>query len=174
LKELKLGILYTGLESGDDEVLQRVSKGVNSQQMIEAARRAKEAGMLTSIMVILGLGGTERSETHAFETARVLSEMDPDYAGALTLSLPSGTPIYQEWKQGSFSPISPFQSLKELMVIVDNSSFTNCFFCSMHASNYLTVRGRLPQEKDRMIGQLKHVIEEGDRSSLRPEFLRGF
>ena len=172
LRELKLGILYMGLESGDDEVLLKVNKKIDSQQMIEAARRAKEAGILTSIMVILGLGGTGRSETHALETARVLSEMDPDYVGALTLTWVPGTPMYQEWQQGSFSPISDFQSLQELLTIAENSRFTNCFFSSMHASNYFSVRGKLPQEKDRMINELKGIIERGDPSSLRPESLR--
>jgi len=173
LKELKLGIVYMGLESGDDEILRKVNKGVDTRQMVEAARRAKEAGILTSITVILGLGGPEKSEEHAFKTARVLSEMDPDYVGALTLTLYPGTPLYQEWRQGSFSLISPFQSLKELVLIIENSNFTDCFFSSMHASNYLAVRGRLPQDKARMLDQLKRVIEEGDESRLRPEFLRG-
>jgi radical SAM superfamily enzyme YgiQ (UPF0313 family) len=172
LEELKLGILYMGLESGDDEILLKINKKIDSHQMIEAARRVKEAGILMSVMVILGLGGTEKSETHALETARVLSEMDPDYVGALTLLFTPGTPIYQELKQGSFSPISEFQSLEELLVMIENSSFTNCFFSSMHASNYLAVRGRLPQDKQRMIAQLKRMIEQGDQSALRPEILR--
>lgn len=173
LRELKLGILYMGLESGDDEVLQRTAKGVDSQQMIEAGRKAKEAGILTSITVILGLGGIKGSGKHALETSRVLSEMDPDYVGALTLTLVPGTPLYEEWKQGSFSLISPFQSLRELMIMIENSNFTNCFFSSMHASNYFAVRGALPQDKERMIGQLERVIKKGDIFSLRPEFLRG-
>ena len=173
LAELKLGILYTGLESGDDDVLQKVDKGVNSRQMIEAVRKAKKAGILTSITVILGLGGIEGSEKHALETARVLSEMDPDYVGALTLTLVPGTPLYQEWQQGSFSLISPFQSLQELTTIMKHSNFTNCFFSSMHASNYFSVRGTLPQDKERMIGELEHIIENGNRLSLRPDFLRG-
>ncbi|MFC2005972.1 radical SAM protein [Chloroflexota bacterium] len=173
LRELKLGILYMGLESGDDETLRRVAKGIDSQQIIEAAKRAKEAGMLISIMVILGLGGIERSEKHAFETSRILNEMDPDYVGALTLNLSPRAPLYQEWKEGRFSPLSPFQSLKELMIIMENSSFTNCFFSSMHASNYFAIRGRLPQDKERMISELEYIIRKGDPSSLRPEFLRG-
>lgn len=172
LKELKLGILYTGLESGDDEILLQVDKKIDSRQMIDAVQRVKEAGILTSVMVILGLGGIERSERHALETARVLSKMDPDYVGALTLIFTPGTPIYQEWREGSFSPISQFQSLQELMLIIENSSFTDCYFSSMHASNYLAVRGRLPQDKARMISQLKRMIEEGDQSSLRPEIFR--
>ncbi len=173
LRELKLGILYMGLESGDDEVLQRTAKGVDSEQMIEAGRKAKEAGISTSITVILGLGGIEESEKHALETSRVLSDMDPDYVGALTLTLVPGTPLYEEWKQGSFSLTSPFQSLKELLIMIENSSFTNCFFSSMHASNYFAVRGTLPQDKERMIGELERVIKKGDLFSLRPEFLRG-
>jgi radical SAM superfamily enzyme YgiQ (UPF0313 family) len=173
LRDLKLGILYMGLESGDDEVLKRIAKGVNSRQMVEAGRKAKEAGILTSITVILGLGGIEGSEKHALETSRVLSDMDPDYVGALTLTLVPGTPLYEEWKQGSFSLISPFRSLKELLIMIENSSFTNCFFSSMHASNYFAVRGTLPQDKERMIGELERVIKKGDLFSLRPEFLRG-
>jgi radical SAM superfamily enzyme YgiQ (UPF0313 family) len=173
LQKLKLGILYMGLESGDDGILRKMAKGVNSQQIIEAGRRAKDAGILTSITVILGLAGVEGSERHALETSRVLSEMDPDYVGALTLVLIPGTPLHEEWEQGNFSLISPIHSLKELMTIILNSSFTNCFFSSMHASNYFAVRGELPRDKERMIGELEHVIAKEDTSSLRPEFLRG-
>ena len=173
LRRLKLGIFYIGLESGDDEILQRMAKGTNSMQMIEAVKRAKEADVLTSISVILGLGGVEESEKHALETSRVLSEMDPDYVGALTLTLEPDTPLYQEYKHGSFSLISPFQSVKELVQIIKSSQFTNCFFSSMHASNYFSVRGRLPQHKEKMLKELESVIEKGDPFSLRPEFLRG-
>jgi len=173
LKELKLGILYTGLESGSDEVLQRVGKGLNSDEIIEATKKAKEAGIIMSITVILGLAGIEGSEKHIEDTARVLSEIDPEYAGALTLTFVPGTPLYREWEEGNFHPISPFQSLEELKAIIERSNFTNCFFSSMHASNYQAVRGRLPQEKEGMIEGLEHVLAKRDPSSLRPEFLRG-
>ncbi|MFC1864607.1 radical SAM protein [Chloroflexota bacterium] len=173
LAALKLGILYIGLESGDDEILRRTAKGADSQQMIEAVNKAKKAGITTSITVILGLAGIEGSEKHALATARVLSEMDPDYVGALTLTLVPGRPLYQEWKQGDFSLISPLQSLKELKIMIECSNFTNCFFSSMHASNYFSIRGKLPQEKERMIGELEVVLKKADPSSLRPEFLRG-
>ncbi len=173
LKELKLGILYMGLESGDDGILRKTAKGVSSRQTIEAGRRAREAGILTSVTVILGLGGVEGSQRHVLETSRALSEMDPDYAGALTLVLIPGTPLYEEWRQGTFRLISPVESLKELVTIIRQSSFSNCFFSSMHASNYFAVRGVLPRDKKKMIGQLEHVIAEEDASSLRPEFLRG-
>jgi radical SAM superfamily enzyme YgiQ (UPF0313 family) len=173
LKELKLSIFYTGIESGDDEVLQKVGKGVNRHQIIEAGRKAKEAGVTLSMTVILGLDGVEGSEKHALETAKVLTEVDPDYAGALTLTLVPGTPLYQQWKEGEFHPISPFQSLEELKTIIENSSFTDCFFSSMHASNYVSVRGRLPQDRERMLRRLEGVLATKDPSLLRPEFLRG-
>jgi len=172
LRKLKLGIIYLGLESGDDEILEKVDKRITSQQMIEAVKRVKDAGILTSVMVILGLGGIEKSETHALETARVLNEMDPDYVGALTLLFTPGAPIQKEMTEGRFHPISEFQSLKELLIMIENSDFTNCFFSSMHASNYVAVRGRLPQDKDRMIVRLRKTIEEDDQSALRPESYR--
>ncbi|MFH0767953.1 MAG: radical SAM protein, partial [Chloroflexota bacterium] len=173
LNKLKLGILYMGVESGDDEILQRIGKGVNHSQIVEAGRKAKEAGIILSVTVILGLGGREGSNKHALETARILSSIDPQYAGALTLTLVPGTPLYQEYKQGKFTLISPFESLKELVTIIRNSNFTDCFFGSMHASNYVSVRGRLPQDKERMISDLEYILQKGDSSLLRPEFLRG-
>ena len=116
LKERKLGILYMGVESGDDRVLERICKGVNHALLVEAGRRAKEAGILLSVTVILGLGGVQGSLQHAMETARVLTEIDPDYVGALTLTLVPGTPLYEQWKRGEFSLISPFEFITELFV----------------------------------------------------------
>ena len=141
--------------------------------MIEAGTKTKEAGIAVSMSVILGLGGVEGSEQHAIDTGTILTEIDPEYVGALTITLVPGTPLYQEWEQGTFNPISPFQSLGELKIILENSSFTNCFFSSMHASNYLSLRARLPTDKERMIRELESSLEKNDPSSLRPEFLRG-
>ncbi len=172
LRKLKLGIVYMGLESGDNEVLKDVKKGITSKEMIEAIKRVKDSKILTSVMVILGLGGIEKSERHAYETIKVLNEMDPDYVGALTLLYVENAPIMKEMAEGRFQTISEFQSLKELLIMIENSDFTDCFFSSMHASNYLPVRGRLPQEKERMVMQLKSVIEKGDQSTLRPESYR--
>jgi radical SAM superfamily enzyme YgiQ (UPF0313 family) len=172
LRQLRLGILYTGLETGDDALLQRIGKGVSSDQVIEAGKRVKEAGISFSVTIILGLGGIEGSKKHMLETARVLTAIDPDYVGALTLTLVAGTPLYEQWERNEFHPLSAFQSLEELRSIIDNSSFTNCFFSSMHASNYFSVRGRLPQDRERMLKQLEGVLAARDPSLLRPEFLR--
>ena len=173
LKELNLGILYVGVESGDDDVLSSVHKGTTSAQMVEAARRVKEAGILLSVTAILGLAGVAGSQKHALATAQALSAMDPDFAGALTLTIVPGTPMYDRVSKGELEMVTPFQSLEELRTIVENASFTNCFFSSMHASNYFSIRGTLPRDKDRMLRQLDSVLQEKDPRLLRPEFLRG-
>jgi radical SAM superfamily enzyme YgiQ (UPF0313 family) len=173
LKDLKLSIFYMGVESGDDRVLQHVGKGVKRQELIEAGKKAKEAGITLSVTVILGLGGVGGSEDHALETAKILTDIDPDYVGALTLTLVPGTPLYEQWEQGKFHPISPFRSLEELKIIIENSSFTGCFFSSMHASNYISVRGKLPHDKKKMLRELEAVLATKDSSLLKPEFLRG-
>jgi radical SAM superfamily enzyme YgiQ (UPF0313 family) len=173
LRQLKLAIFYTGLETGDDELLQKIGKGVSSDKVVEAGKKVKEAGISFSVTIILGLGGVEGSKKHVLETAKVLTEIDPDYVGALTLTLVPGTPLYEQWEQKEFHPLSPFQFLKELRTIIENSKFTDCFFSSMHASNYLSIRGRLPQDKERMLRELEVVLAARDPSLLRPEFLRG-
>jgi radical SAM superfamily enzyme YgiQ (UPF0313 family) len=173
LRRLKMGILYTGLETGDDELLQKIGKGVSSDEVVEVGKKVKEAGVTFSVTVILGLGGIEASKEHVFGTVKALSAIDPDYVGALTLTLVPGTPLYEQWERNEFRPLSPFQSLDELRLIIENSSFTDCFFSSMHASNYLSVKGRLPRDRERMLRELEEVLAAGDPSLLRPEFLRG-
>jgi radical SAM superfamily enzyme YgiQ (UPF0313 family) len=173
LRRLKLGIFYTGLESGDDELLHKIGKGVTSDEFIEAGKKVKEAGIIFSVTIILGLGGIEGSQKHALETARVLTEIDPEYVGALTLTFVPGTPLYEQRERNEFHPLSPFQSLEELKLIIENSNFTDCFFSSMHASNYLSVRGRLPRDRVRMLREIEKVLAARDPSLLRPEFLRG-
>jgi radical SAM superfamily enzyme YgiQ (UPF0313 family) len=173
LKELKLGIFYTGLETGDTELLQKIGKGVSSDKVVEAGKKVKEAGISFSVTIILGLGGIEGSKKHVLETAKILTEINPDYVGALTLTLVPGTPLYEQWERNEFHPLSPFQSLEELKLIIENSNFIDCFFSSMHASNYLSVRGKLPQDRERMLRGLEAVLAARDPSLLRPEFLRG-
>lgn len=173
LRDLKLGILYMGVESGDDDVLKRIRKGATHDEMVEAARKVKDSGILLSVTVILGLGGAGGSQGHALETARILTEMDPDYAGALTLTLIPGTPLHQAYERGDFDLITPFASLQELKIIVENSRFSNCFFSSMHASNYYAIRGSMPADKEKVIKQLDAILDRRDAALLRPEFLRG-
>lgn len=173
LKEQKLGILYMGVESGDDEVLQKIQKNATHQQMVEAAKKVTESGILLSVSIILGLGGVKGSEKHALETAKILTEMDPDYAGALTLTLIPETGLYKELQRGEFELITPFDSLRELKTIVEHSTFSNCLFSSMHASNYYSIRGSMPKDKDKVLKQLNTLLSRKDPKLLRPEFMRG-
>ncbi len=172
LNALGLKIAYLGVESGDEEVLRRINKGTTYDQLVEAGKKLKGAGITTSVTVILGLAGVAGSEDHALKTARILSDIDPDFAGALTLMLVPGTPLYQDVQAGRFSLISPFQSLKELRLIIGNSSFTNCFFTANHASNYLPIKARLPAQKAEVLGLIDDVLSSKDMSRLRPEYIR--
>lgn len=172
LNELGLKIAYLGVETGDEELLQKIKKGATYTQIVEAGRKLKQAGITTSVTVILGLAGIEGSEKHAVRTGQILSDIDPDFAGALTLMLIPGTPLHNDLKDGKFSLISPFQSLVELKLIIENSDFTNCFFTSNHASNYLTIRARLPEQKAEVIKLINEVLARKDDSQLRPEFTR--
>lgn len=172
LKSLGLKIAYLGVETGDEELLQKIRKGATYAQIVEAGRKLKQAGITISVTVILGLGGVEGTKTHALMTSRILSDIDPDFVGALTIMLVPGTPLYKDWKKGRFSLQSPFQSLAELKLIVENSEFTNCFFTANHASNYLPIKARLPGQKAEVIKLLDDVLTKKDMSRLRPEFIR--
>jgi len=173
LKELGLGIVYLGLESGNAEVLKRIRKNATTEQMVHAARRVREAGILLSLTVLLGVGGVELSLVHARDTGKILSAMDPDYVGALSLMIVPGTPIDAELRAGRFEMPSPFGLIKELEDIVSGCDLTNCFFASNHASNYLSLRIRMPEEKQSALGRIRGVLEHGDAGILRPEYLRG-
>jgi len=172
LNRLGLKIAYMGVETGDEELLKKINKGVNYGQIVEAGRKIKQAGITLSVTVILGLGGIEGSQNHALQIAKILSDIDPDFAGTLTILLVPGTPLHKDWEEGRFSLISPFQSLEELRLIIQNANFTNCFFTANHASNYLPLKARLPQQKAEMLRLIDDVLAKRDMSQLRPEFTR--
>jgi radical SAM superfamily enzyme YgiQ (UPF0313 family) len=172
LRELGLKIAYLGVETGDKELLKRIKKGATYDEIVEAGRKIKQAGITLSVTVILGLGGVEGSKNHALNTARILSDIDPDFAGALTIMLTPGTPIHRDWEEGRFTLVTPFQALDELKLIIENSNFTDCFFTANHASNYLPIRVRLPEQKEAAVKLINDVLQKKDMSRLRPEFLR--
>ncbi len=172
LNQLGLKIAYLGVETGDEELLKKINKGASYDKIVEAGRKIKQAGITLSVTVILGLGGIEGSKKHALGTARILTDIDPDFAGALTIMLVPGTPLHKEWEDGKFTLISPFQSLEELKIIIENSNFTNCFFTANHASNYLPIKARLPQQKAEILKLIDEVLTSKDMSRLRPEFIR--
>ncbi len=172
LRLLKVGIIYLGVETGHPELLVKIRKGASYQQLVEAAQRVKQAGITLSVTVLLGIGGTALSEAHARETARILTDMDPDYVGALSVILVPGTPLHQESVEGRFQLPDPFGLINELRVMIAESSFTHCVFRSNHASNYLPVKATLPGDKELILAAIDRVLNARDHRSLRPEFLR--
>jgi radical SAM superfamily enzyme YgiQ (UPF0313 family) len=172
LKDLGLGILYLGLESGDPEVLKRIQKNATVDELIRAGKRVKEAGILLSVTVILGIGGVEGSLRHAAETGKVLSAMDPDYVGALSLMIVPGTPIAKEIETGKLALPTPFGLIQELETMITHCQFTHCFFASNHASNYLPLRIQMPEQKEEALRRIREVLLRKDANLLRPEYLR--
>ncbi len=172
LMRLGLGIIYLGLESGNREVLKRIKKNATAEHMIRAGKRVKEAGILLSVTVLLGIGGVELSHAHAEDTGKVLSEMDPDYVGALSLIIVPGTPIAEELETGKLVLPTPFELIRELETMIANCRFTNCFFASNHASNYLPLRIRMPEEKEKALRLIQSVLQKNDPELLRPEYMR--
>jgi radical SAM superfamily enzyme YgiQ (UPF0313 family) len=173
LRELGLKIIYLGVETGNAELLQKIHKGATYEQMVEAAHRVKEAGIVLSVTVLLGLGGIEKSIEHAMDTAKILTDMDPDYAGALTVMFVPETELYEDYLAGRFVLPDQFGFIRELYLMIANSNFTNCYFTSNHASNYLPVKAYLPREKEKILKMISSVIEAKDLSQIRPEYLRG-
>lgn len=172
LRALKLGILYLGVETGDPDLLGKICKGATYEQLVEAAQRVKSVGITLSVTVLLGIGGITDSEKHARATAKILTDMDPDYVGALSVILVPGTPLHDDYLEGKFQVPDPFSLIKELRIMIAESSFSNCVFRSNHASNYLPVKATLPHDKDRILQAIDRVLQSKDERSLRPEFLR--
>jgi radical SAM superfamily enzyme YgiQ (UPF0313 family) len=170
LQQLGLGIAYMGLESGDDLTLAGINKGATSTEMIEMGRKAKAAGIRLSVTVLLGIAGAERSETHAVETGRVLSAMDPDFVGALSLMLEPGTLLHAEYQAGRFAMPEPLAILRELRTIIATTELTGGLFHANHASNYLPIRAKLPEEKTATLTLIDQAL--AGNLALKPEFLR--
>ncbi len=172
LRQRKLEIVYLGLESGSDEVLRRIRKGITAAEMVQAVQQVKRAGMRASVIAILGLGGTELSAEHAEETGRVVRAMDPEYLSMLTLMLVPGSELYRRWQSGAFELPEPAHLLHELRQVVARlDGLSRCIFRSNHASNYLPLAGTLSRDKARLLAEIDAALTRG-RSALRPEMWR--
>lgn len=173
IRNAGLGIVYLGLETGDDALLRWACKGIDSEENTKACLKIKHAAIPLSLTIILGLGGLGGSLSHAQKTSKVLNDIDPDYVGALTLMAPPGTRIFEMVQSGTFVPMKPMDILKELRLLVENLSLSDCIFRTNHASNYLALGGLLPDDKDRILSTIDHVIASDDESNLRPSYSRG-
>ena len=172
LREKGLELLYLGLESGDDQTLAGVHKGMTVAEQIEGCRRASEAGIELSVTAILGLAGSARSLAHGQATGEALSAIDPQYIGILTLMLTPGTEMDRKVACGELVLPDSIGMLRELREIVAHLDVGDCLFRSNHASNYLPVGGRLPQDKQALLATLDKVLLAPESVQLRPESWR--
>jgi len=170
VREAGLGILYMGLETGDDVTLQAIQKGATAEKMIAMGRKAKTAGFKLSVTVLLGIAGRERSNVHALETGRVLSAMDPDYVGALSLMLIPGTPLHDDYQAGRFPLIGSQEMLAELRTLFAHTHLSQGLFHANHASNYLPIKARLPKDKAAVLALSDKAL--AGQVALKPEWRR--
>jgi radical SAM superfamily enzyme YgiQ (UPF0313 family) len=171
LREEGLKILYLGVETGDEELLARIDKGATRAEVIEAGRKAVIAGFELSVTVILGLGGRERSERHARETATILNEIQPHYIGALTLMLGPFEGYFKSQAGEKWVSLERDEFLRELRMLVEGLEMEKeCMFRTNHASNYLALGGTLPQDKDALLETIDYALK--NPKILRPEHVR--
>ena len=158
LHELGLEMVYLGLESGSDEVLRRVNKGETAAEIVRAGQMVKAAGMKLSVTAIAGLGSLVRSEEHAVQTARALSEMKPEYIGLLTLLFELPTPLMRDWEEGRFYLMEPVEIAAETLTLLENIDSEGSVFRANHASNYVNLAGTLNRDREPMCARLREAL----------------
>lgn len=160
LREAGLSIIYIGAESGSDKVLRNVCKGATAEEIIKAIKRIEESGIKASVTFISGLAGRDDWEEHAVMTGKMISEAQPSYVGFLTLMVEEGTPLAEDVKNGSFKLLTPEEVLAEAALMIGNINVEKtCVFRSNHASNYLSLAGNLPDDKEDMLKTIRRAME---------------
>jgi radical SAM superfamily enzyme YgiQ (UPF0313 family) len=170
LRDNNLSILYLGIETGDDELRTAIHKGSSAASCIEMGRKIKEAGIQLSATVLLGIAGRENSLRHARATGELLSAMDPDFVGALTVMLVPGTPLYRDFKNGTFELPDEMGMLKELREMIASTNLTRGYFFSNHASNYLPIKAKFPSGKQKALDTIDAALR--GEIGLKPEWMR--
>ncbi len=173
LREAGLKILYVGMESGDDEILRRVNKGETWESTRSALVKIREAGLVSSVMVLNGLGGETLSRQHAINTATLCNETQPDYLSTLVVSFPQGEERFREGFGADFVPLGQLALFEEIRVFLEHLELDNTIFRSDHASNYLVLKGTLGRDKDRLLQQVNMAITQPGAVPLRAEWMRG-
>ena len=168
LREAGIGIIYIGAESGSDEVLRRINKGDTAQQMTDAVQKAERLGIQTSVTFISGLGGKELMMEHAVKTGEMISAMSASFVGFLTLRVEPFVPLYADIRSGAFKQLTPLEVVAEQEIILEHTDCASeTVFRSNHASNWLVLKGTLPQDKERMLEQIRAA--KTDTGVLRTE-----
>lgn len=175
LQSAGLTIAYLGVETGDEELLKDIRKGVTYEEMAEAGKKIRQAGILLSVTVILGLAGrTPKAVDHAKNTARLLNEINPDYVSALTIMVQPRTELYRRMERGEFEVPEPFEVLDEMRLLIEGLEVQGTEFRSNHASNYVPIKGRLPEDKGKILDLINNIIKSNDYRYLRPDYVRAF
>ena len=151
-------------------MLEYVKKGATHAEIAEAGKKLKEAGIKVSVTLISGLGGRKYLESHAINSAKLISEMKPDYVGFLTLLLESGAPMYEELREGKFSYLTPPEVFEELKLFIKNVDSEGTVFRSNHASNYISLGGTFNKDNERLLAQIEQAEK---RNVYKPEYYRG-
>ena len=160
IKDLGLQLLYLGVESGSDRILEKINKGVRKKEMIAAGKKAVSAGFKLSVTVISGLGGRELWQEHAVETAEVINGIQPHYFGLLTLLIQEGTPLYDAVEKGEFQLQGPKEVLEETRRMIEHLELNNTVFRSNHASNYLALKGNLSRDKEALLENIDEALND--------------
>ncbi|MBQ6371152.1 MAG: B12-binding domain-containing radical SAM protein [Firmicutes bacterium] len=171
LRQAGITLVYIGAESGSDEVLKQINKGETRQQLIAGVRKAEACGIKASVTFISGIAGKAGWEDHAVQTGTMISEMEPSYVGLLTLMVDPDVPIAEEIRTGRLQLLSPEEVLEETELLLENTKVSRpCVFRSNHASNYLSLRGTLPQDKEAMLKMIHRAM--ADHGMLKDERFR--
>ena len=170
LRQLNLSMLYYGVETGDDEIREAIQKGSTAATCIEMGRKLKDAGFKVWVTVLLGIGGREKSLRHARATGELLSAMDPDFVGALTVMLIPGTPLYEDFQSDKFQLPDKAGLLKELHEMITHTNLSRGYFFSNHASNYLPIKAKFPSGKQKALDMIDAALQGEIR--LKPEWMR--
>lgn len=173
LREKGLTLYYLGIESGHDEVLARLAKGVDAAEMVRVAGKASEAGVALSTMVLLGAGGRALSDEHARASARVVNAIRPRFVSTLVMTPVEDTPLWEEAARGEVDELDPLELARELRAFVAGLELSGTIFRSNHASNTLALHGTLPKDKERLVATLDAVIAHPERAPFVPAWLRG-
>ncbi len=173
LREKGLTLYYLGIESGHDEVLARLSKGVDAREMIRVAGKATAAGVKLSTMILLGAGGRELSRGHARESARVVNAIQPRFLSTLVMTPVPDTPLWEAGCRGEVEELTPLELAAELRELVAHLELQGCIFRSNHASNHLALAGTLPRDRECLVALLDQVLARPGTAPFRPEWARG-
>ncbi len=173
LRQKGLGLYYLGIESGDDVVLERLQKGVDGEEMIRVSRKAGEAGVKLSTMILLGAGGRERSLEHARNSARVVNAIQPRFVSTLVMTPVPDTPLWEQHLRGEFDELDPLELACELREFLAGLELEGSVFRSNHASNYLALAGTLPKDQPALVAALDRVIQDPSMAGFKPEWMRG-